>query len=53
MELFSFLGLAAGHLSPKKNSRVYIAYLYYLPFCMAFVSERQAPQNDRAIFSRR
>jgi hypothetical protein len=29
--LFSFLGLTAGHLSPKKNSRVDIAYLYYLP----------------------
>jgi hypothetical protein len=38
VEMFSLLGLAAGHLSPKKNSRVDIAYLYYLPFCMAFVS---------------
>lgn len=38
VDLFSYLGLAAGHLSPRKNSRVDIAYLYYLPFCMMFVS---------------
>ena len=38
VDLFSHLSLAAGHVSPKKNSRVDIAYLYYLPFCMMFVS---------------
>jgi hypothetical protein len=38
VNLFSYLGLAAGHLSAKKNSLVDIAYLYYLPFCMVFVS---------------
>jgi hypothetical protein len=38
VNLFSYLGVAAGHLSVKKNSLVDIAYLYYLPFCMVFVS---------------
>jgi hypothetical protein len=38
VDLFCYFGLAAGHFSPKKNSRVDIAYLYYLPFCMIFVS---------------
>jgi hypothetical protein len=38
VNLFSYLGLAAGYLSPRKNSQVDIAYFYYLPFCMVFVS---------------
>jgi hypothetical protein len=38
VDLFCYLGLAAGHLSPRKNTRVDIAYLYYLPFCMIFAS---------------
>jgi hypothetical protein len=39
VDLFFYLGLLTGHISKDRPSnRVDIAYLYYLPFCMVFVS---------------
>jgi len=39
VDLFFYLGLLTGHISKERPSnRVDIAYLYYLPFCMVFVS---------------
>ena len=39
VDIFFFVSLAAGHISTERSSnQVDIAYLYYLPFCMVFVS---------------
>lgn len=38
VELFFYVGLAAGLISERRTNKVDIAYLYYLPFCMVFTS---------------
>jgi hypothetical protein len=39
VDMFIAIGLAAGVISPERPSNIIdLAYLYYLPFCMVFVS---------------
>lgn len=38
IELFFYLARSAGLISSRRTNKVDIAYLYYLPFCMVFVS---------------
>ena len=39
VELFFYLALSAGLISgDRPSNKIDIAYLYYLPFCMVFVS---------------
>jgi hypothetical protein len=53
IEVFFHIALAAGLISPERASnRTDIAYLFYLPFCMAFVSSDRLHQRTAPLFLR-
>jgi len=53
VELFFYIALAANLISSKRPSnRVDIAYLFYLPFCMMFVSSDRIHQSCAPLFLR-
>ena len=53
VELFFYIGLAASLISSERASnRVDIAYLFYLPFCMMFVSNDRLHQSCAPLFLR-
>lgn len=59
VDLFSYLALGSGLIAERASNRVDLAYLYYSPFCMVFVSndhlhERVAPLflGDDQVFIR-
>jgi hypothetical protein len=53
IELFFYIALAANLISSERPSnRVDIAYLFYLPFCMMFVSSDHIHQSCAPLFLR-
>lgn len=53
VELFFYIALAASLISSERASnRVDIAYLFYLPFCMMFVSNDRLHQSCAPLFLR-
>lgn len=53
VELFFYIALAANLISSKRPSnRVDIAYLFYLPFCMMFVSSDRLHRSCAPLFLR-
>jgi hypothetical protein len=53
IEVFFHIALAAGLISPDRPSnRTDIAYLFYLPFCMAFVSSDRLHRRTAPLFLR-
>jgi hypothetical protein len=53
IEVFFHIALAAGLISPDRASnRTDIAYLFYLPFCMAFVSTDRLHRRTAPLFLR-
>jgi hypothetical protein len=53
IEIFSLIALGCGFISPDRPSnRVDIAYLYYLPFCMLFVSSDKLHSRTASLFLR-
>jgi hypothetical protein len=54
VELFFHIALASGLISSERSSnRVDIAYLFYLPFCMVFVSSDRLHKRCAPLFLRR
>lgn len=54
LEIFFHIALAAGLISPQRPSnRVDIAYLFYLPFCMLFVSSDNLHRQCAPLFLRK
>jgi len=53
IELFFHLALAAGHIgTARPSNRVDMTYLYYLPFCMMFVSSDRLHERCAPLFIR-
>jgi len=53
IELFYYISIKANLVSPKlEKNRVDILYLYYLPFCMLFVSSDKFHKNCAPLFLR-
>jgi hypothetical protein len=53
IEVFFHIALAAGLISPvRASNRTDIAYLFYLPFCIAFVSSDRLHRNTAPLFLR-
>lgn len=53
VELFFEVGLAAGRISTQRSSNANdIAYLFYLPFCMAFFSSDRLHREAAPLFMR-
>jgi hypothetical protein len=53
IEVFFHIALAAGLISPDRASnRTDIAYLFYLPFCMTFVSSDRLHRRTASLFMR-
>lgn len=51
IDVFFYLALGAGLISPDRPSnRIDIAYLYYLPFCMVFVSTDKLHARTAPLF---
>ncbi len=53
VDFFFYLAISAGLISSKRSSnRIDIAYLYYLPFCMVFVSNDKLHRMTAPLFIR-
>ena len=53
IELFFNIALAAGLISTKRHSnRIDIGYLFYLPFCMVFISSDRLHRQTAPLFLR-
>lgn len=53
VDVFFYLGMAADLISRERTShKIDIAYLYYLPFCMAFTSNDKLHINIAPLFMR-
>jgi hypothetical protein len=53
IDFFFYLAISAGLISSERSSnRIDIAYLYYLPFCMIFVSNDKLHRNTAPLFMR-
>lgn len=53
VEVFFQIALAAGHISSERPSnRVDIGYLFYLPFCMAFISSDKLHRRCAPLYLR-
>jgi hypothetical protein len=52
IEVFFHIALAAGLISDRPSNRTDIGYLFYLPFCMAFVSSDRLHQRTAPLFLR-
>jgi hypothetical protein len=55
VDLFFYIAIAAGRLSvsgKKVTNRIDLAYLYYLPFCMIFISSDKFHQRCAPLFLR-
>src|SRR5207302_11190301 len=53
VEVFTVIALSSGLISPDRPSnRVDLAYLFYLPFCMLFVSSDKLHQRTASLFLR-
>ena len=54
IDLFRTLAMASGHIDPDKSSNFAdMAYLYYLPFCQAFVSGDKLHRRCVPLFLRK
>lgn len=53
VEIFFYIAMAAGHIgSERASNRTDIAYLYYLPFCLVFVSTDKLHRRCAPLFLR-
>lgn len=53
VDFFFYLAISAGLISSvRASNRIDIAYLYYLPFCMVFVSNDKLHRNTAPLFMR-
>jgi len=53
IEIFFYVSAAAGLISPEKvSNKVDVAYLFYLPFCMIFVSTDRLHKKCAPLFMR-
>lgn len=52
IDLFFFLARSADLISQRRTNKVDIAYLYYLPFCMVFVSNDKLHKETVPLFLR-
>lgn len=52
IEQFFYLARAADLISERRSNKIDIAYLYYLPFCMIFVSNDKLHRNIVPLFLR-
>lgn len=53
VELFFYLARSANLISGRRTNKVDIAYLYYLPFCMVFVSNDKLHRDTTPLFLQR
>jgi hypothetical protein len=53
IDIFYYIALAANLISPEKvTNKLDLSYLYYLPFCMVFVSSDKFHRNCAPLFLR-